>query len=99
MLAADGKQVGGLWVGAGAEGEDVGWVFKVSVHVQLASMPPRTGPNPWLLLGLSLASFATFYSVVKSREETAPASQRPRQADHPLVPPRHVNPPESDKHN
>lgn len=55
----------------------------------LPSMPPRQGPNPWLLLGLSVASFAAFYVTVKHREQTYPASQQPRQADHPLVPPRH----------
>jgi hypothetical protein len=49
----------------------------------------RKGPNPWLLVALSLSSFAAFYSVVKHREQTNPASSLPRQADHPLVPPRH----------
>ncbi|KAF8876032.1 hypothetical protein CPB84DRAFT_1796165 [Gymnopilus junonius] len=53
-------------------------------------------PNPWLLLGLSLSSFAVFFAVVKRREQTNPASRLPRQADHPLVPPRHR---ESDSNN
>ncbi|KAF8124013.1 hypothetical protein EV363DRAFT_724944 [Boletus edulis] len=48
----------------------------------------RRGPNPFLLLGLILASGGTFYFVVKRREATHPASKQPLQRAHPLVPPR-----------
>ncbi|KAG2079173.1 hypothetical protein BDR04DRAFT_997831 [Suillus decipiens] len=53
--------------------------------------PPSTrkGPNPFLFLGLSLASFGIFYYIVKRRETAYPASKQPRQHDNPLVPPRH----------
>ncbi|KAF5346172.1 hypothetical protein D9758_009920 [Tetrapyrgos nigripes] len=44
-------------------------------------------PNPFLLVGLSAASFFAFYLVLKRREQTNPASKLPRQQDHPLVPP------------
>lgn len=44
-------------------------------------------PNPKLLVGLTLGSFVVFYTLVKYREKTNPASQLPRQLDHPLVPP------------
>jgi len=56
-------------------------------------MLPRQGPNPWLLLAFSLSSFAVFAVVVKHREKNYPASAQPRQADHPLVPPRHNDSP------
>ncbi|TFK42838.1 hypothetical protein BDQ12DRAFT_676873 [Crucibulum laeve] len=52
-------------------------------------MSSRKAPNPWLFVALSVSSFAIFYSVIKRREQTNPASLQPRQADHPLVPPRH----------
>ncbi|KII88800.1 hypothetical protein PLICRDRAFT_176337 [Plicaturopsis crispa FD-325 SS-3] len=35
------------------------------------------------------ASPLAFFYVVYRREKTYPASQQPRQLDHPLVPPRH----------
>ena len=47
------------------------------------------GPNPWLLVALSISSFVAFAAVLKTRETTNPASSQPRQLDHPLVPPRH----------
>ncbi|TFK72576.1 hypothetical protein BDN72DRAFT_316924 [Pluteus cervinus] len=53
----------------------------------------QKGPNPWLFVVVSLTSFAAFYSVVKRRETSSPASLQPRQQDHPLVPPRHKEPP------
>ncbi|KAF9070310.1 hypothetical protein BDP27DRAFT_1220740 [Rhodocollybia butyracea] len=48
---------------------------------------PNKFPNPFVLVGLSLSSFIIFYTVTKYREKTNPASQYPRQLDHPLVPP------------
>lgn len=51
-------------------------------------MTIRKGPNPWLLVGLTVSSFAAFFFIVKQRENSNPASFRPRQADHPLIPPR-----------
>ncbi|KAH7889820.1 hypothetical protein F5I97DRAFT_1847582 [Phlebopus sp. FC_14] len=55
----------------------------------MASTSTRRGPNPFLFAGLAAASFLTFYSIVKHREVTSPASKQPRQHDNPLVPPRH----------
>lgn len=52
------------------------------------SSPVRKGPNPFLLVGLTVLSAASFFVVVKYRENRYPASEQRRQADHPLVPPR-----------
>lgn len=49
----------------------------------------RKGPNPFLFLGLSVASFGVFYYIIKRRETVYPASKQPRQHDNPLIPPRH----------
>ncbi|KAF9026954.1 hypothetical protein BDZ89DRAFT_952578 [Hymenopellis radicata] len=51
-------------------------------------------PNPWIFAGLSVASFATFWFILKRRETTYPASSQPRHADHPLVSP--IRKPDSD---
>ncbi|KAH9914693.1 uncharacterized protein B0H18DRAFT_886695 [Fomitopsis serialis] len=50
---------------------------------------PNKAPNPFLFVGLSLASFGAFYFLARHRAATYPASQQPRQQDNPLVPPRH----------
>ncbi|KAJ3793115.1 hypothetical protein GGU11DRAFT_430611 [Lentinula aff. detonsa] len=50
-------------------------------------MTQHKPPNHFLLIGLSLSSFVAFYTLVKYREKTNPASELPRQLDHPLVPP------------
>lgn len=51
--------------------------------------PPKKHPNPLLFVGISALSFVAFYATLKYRQATYPASAQPRQADHPLVPPRH----------
>lgn len=50
---------------------------------------PNKAPNPFLFVGLSLASFGAFYLLARHRATTYPASAQPRQHDNPLVPPRH----------
>jgi len=91
MLTADGDDIWSVSIAAWTERINIGWVVEFEVHCQVCmTQPPiRKGPNPWLLLALSLSSFAAFFTVVKRREQTHPASLQPRQADHPLVPPRH----------
>lgn len=90
VLTAYGDEVGSCGVSGGTEDMDLSGMVEMEVHVQLLMSP--SPPNPWLLLGLSLSSFAVFFVVVKRREQTNPASHQPRQADHPLVPPRHKEP-------
>ena len=65
--------------------------FELDVRIQgpYSAFMTRKGPNPLLFVALSLSSFAIFFVVIKHRENTNPASLNPRQADHPLVPPRH----------
>ncbi|KAH7921486.1 hypothetical protein BV22DRAFT_728207 [Leucogyrophana mollusca] len=58
----------------------------------MPSTSTRRGPNPFLFLGLSVASFGVFFYILKRREATHPASKQPRQLDNPLVPPRHRDP-------
>lgn len=82
----------------------VGALFTIVVGMPMANMAktgcyqfvsmasPRKGPNPWLLVALSLSSFAAFYSVVKHKERINPASSQGRQFDHPLVPPHQKDP-------
>ncbi|RDX45461.1 hypothetical protein OH76DRAFT_955436 [Lentinus brumalis] len=54
--------------------------------------PPKKHPNPLLFVGISALSFVAFYATLRYREATHPASAQPRQADHPLVPPRRKDP-------
>ena len=55
------------------------------------SMSPsnRKYPNPFLLLGVCLASYASFYYLLQQRQASYPASQQARQRDSPLIPPIH----------
>jgi len=61
--------------------------FELDVRIQgpYSAFMTRKGPNPLLFAALSLSSFAIFFAVIKHREST---SLNPRQADHPLLPPR-----------
>ncbi|WVR07028.1 hypothetical protein IAU60_004067 [Kwoniella sp. DSM 27419] len=50
--------------------------------------PPRTGPNPLLILGLAVAASATFFMLADKRHEDQQASgeKRRKQAPNPLLP-------------
>ncbi|KAI9566548.1 hypothetical protein HD554DRAFT_2025314 [Boletus coccyginus] len=54
----------------------------------MLSSTVRKSPNPFLFLGLIVASGGTFYLIVRHRETAHPASKQPLQHAHPLVPPR-----------
>lgn len=95
VSASDSDQIASIVGVAWPESVNVCGVVELEVHsgrrqtLIWTLMTIRKGPNPWVLLALSASSFAAFYLVVKNREQTNPASAYPRQADHPLVPPRH----------
>jgi hypothetical protein len=60
--------------------------FELDVQIQGPFLfMTRKGPNPLLLVALSVSSFAVFFAVLKHRQGT---SLTIRQADHPLLPPR-----------
>ena len=61
----------------------------VSSSRPLSMAPPKKHPNPLLFVGISALSFVAFSATLRYRQATSPASAQPRQADHPLVPPRH----------
>jgi hypothetical protein len=80
-------------VGTSAEDMDESGMAITDVHDRGNPICNRDchmrAPNPWALAGLSLSSFIVFFTVLKHREKSHPASLQPRQLDHPLVPPRH----------
>ncbi|KAF8710891.1 hypothetical protein RHS03_01769, partial [Rhizoctonia solani] len=49
--------------------------------------PPRTAPNPFLLLSLPVLAFGSYVYLVNKRAQENPASRQPRQAPNPLTPP------------
>lgn len=54
--------------------------------------PKSNIPNPYAIVAISLLSFGSFVYLVKKREQEAkliPASEKRRQFENPLIPPRH----------
>jgi hypothetical protein len=101
VVTSDGNEFLGVVVATWGKRINFSWMLEIEVHLWTGFVPrsrqshmpstvtSRKAPNPWIFLVLSLSSFAAFALVVKHRENTNPASKQPRQADHPLIPPRH----------
>ena len=74
----------------GKESARVDWAGKGWCALMQAMSPSnRKYPNPFLFVGVSLASYAAFYYLIQHRQATYPASQQARQRDSPLIPPIH----------
>lgn len=66
-----------------------GWVERSTERAcHHPHMPPggQKGPNPFLFLGLIVASFGSFALITKYRANTQPLSQSSRRSENPRAP-------------
>lgn len=72
--------------------DTVEWIATKRTYLGMTIYPnhrPIKAPNPLAFIALCSLSFGAFFYLTKHQEAINPASKKPRQLDHPLVPPRH----------